>query len=139
MVMKIVAPTLITSGLSLYVIYVSLNRMKIFLNCVAIGALVSLVLNILLMPRYGATGAAISLLATEVIVHIFLLYYLRSICSLRWLLYYLVKIVTICTFIYILLEIVLGDILSLLEMCLAILSYGILYGLCFLLYLRKTL
>ncbi len=131
MVMKIVAPTLITSGLSLYVIYVSLNRMKIFLNCVAIGALVSLVLNILLMPRYGATGAAISLLATEMVVHILLLYYLRSIYSLKWLLHYLLKIIAICTFIYILLVIVLGDILSLLEMCLAILSYGILYGLCF--------
>ena len=70
MVIKIVAPTLITSGLSLYVIYVSLNKMKTFLNCVAIGALVSLVLNILLMPHYGAIGAAISLLATEIVVHI---------------------------------------------------------------------
>ena len=136
MVIKIVAPTLITSGLSLYVIYVSLNKMKTFLNCVAIGALVSLVLNILLMPHYGAIGAAISLLATEMVVHILLLYYLRSIYSLRWLLHYLFKI-AICTSIYVLLVIVLGDILSLLEMCLAIFSYGILYGLCFLLYLRK--
>lgn len=137
MVIKIVAPTLITSGLSLYIIYVSLNKMKTFLNCVTIGALVSLVLNILLMPHYGAIGAAISLLATEMVVHILLLYYLRSIYSLRWLLHYLFKIIAICTSIYVLLVIVLGDILSLLEMCLAILSYGILYGLCFLLYLRK--
>ena len=137
MVIKIVAPTLITSGLSLYVIYVSLNKMKTFLNCVAIGALVSLVLNILLMPHYGAIGAAISLLATEIVVHILLLYYLRSIYSLRWLLHYLFKIIAICTSIYVLLVIVLGDILSLLEMCLAIFYYGILYGLCFLLYLRK--
>lgn len=137
MVIKIVAPTLITSGLSLYVIYVSLNKMKTFLNCVAIGALVSLVLNILLMPHYGAIGAAISLLATEIVVHILLLYYLRSIYSLRWLLHYLFKIIAVCTSIYVLLVIVLGDILSLLEMCLAIFYYGILYGLCFLLYLRK--
>ena len=132
-VIKIVAPTLITSGLSLYVIYVSLNKMKTFLNCVVIGALVSLVLNILLMPKNGAIGAAISLLVTEMIVHILLLYYLRSIYSLR----YLLKIIAICTFIYILLVIVLGTIMSLQEMCLAILSYGILYGLCFLFYLRK--
>ena len=138
-VMKIAAPTLITSGLSLYVIYVSLNKMKIFLNCVAIGALVSLILNLLLMPQYGAKGAAVSLLITEMVVHILLLYYLRSIYSLKWLLHYLFKIIVICTFIYILLVIVLGTVLSLQEMCLAILSYGILYGLCFVFYLRKTL
>ena len=138
MVMKIVAPTLITSGLSLYVIYVSLNRMKTFLNCVAIGALISLVLNLLLMPQYGATGAAISLLATELVVHILLLYYLRSIYSLRWLLQYIFRIIAICAAIYILLTMVLGDILSLQEMCLAMCFYAILYGLCFLFYLRKT-
>ena len=136
-VMRIVAPTLITSGLSLYVIYVCLDKMKIFLNCVAVGALVSLIFNFLLMPQYGAMGAAVSLLVTEMVVHILLLYYLRSIYSLKWILHYLFKISVICIFIYILLVIILGTILSLQEMCLAILSYGILYALCFLFYLRK--
>lgn len=136
-VVKIVAPTLITSGFSLYVIYVSLDRMNTFLNCVAIGALASLIFNILLMPKYGAMGAAFSLLATEMIVHILLFYYLRSICSLKWLFCYLFKVVVICMSIYILLVIALGEVLSLQEMYVSILSYGSLYGLCFLFYLRK--
>lgn len=138
MVIKIVAPTLITSGLSLYVIYVSLDKMRIFLNSVAIGALVSFVLNILLMPQYGAMGAAVSLFITEMVVHILLLYYLRSLRLLKWLLHFFSKIAIICVFIYVLLIILLGKVHSLQEICLAVLSYGILYSLFFVIYLRKT-
>lgn len=72
MVMRVVAPTIITSGLSLYVIYVSMDRMKQFLNCVVMGAVCSLILNFLLMPLWSHGGCN-KFVVTEILVHVLLL------------------------------------------------------------------
>lgn len=139
MVMRVVAPTIITSGLSLYVIYVSMDRMKQFLNCVVMGAVCSLILNFLLMPHYGAMGAAISLLITEILVHVLLLYNLRNVYLLKWLFEYSFKIIVVCLAIYVLVVVLFGSIQSVLEMFIVILFYGSIYGLCFLFMRNKYL
>ena len=139
MVMRVVAPTIITSGLSLYVIYVSMDRMKQFLNCVVMGAVCSLILNFLLMPHYGAMGAAISLLITEILVHVLLLYNLRNVYLLKWLFEYSIKITVVCLAIYVLVVVLFGSIQSVLEMFIVVLFYGSIYGLCFLFMRNKYL
>lgn len=83
-VLKWVAPTIITSGLSLYVIYVSLNRMKLLTLSVAIAAVVNIMINIFFIPRFGAMGAALSTLVSEILVHILLLFYIRDVIDIKW-------------------------------------------------------
>jgi len=85
LVMRIVAPTIILSGLSLYIIFVSMNNTKLLTKSVAVGSIVNVVLNFILIPHFHATGAAIATLTTELFVHVFLLYYLRNTISIIWL------------------------------------------------------
>lgn len=84
-VMAFVAPTVITSGLCLYIVCVSLNKAHALTISVAIGSVVNIVLNLLIIPLFAAKGAAISNIITELLVHCILIYYLRTVIPLNWL------------------------------------------------------
>ena len=84
-VLKWIAPTIITSGLSLYIIFVSINRMKLLTIGIAIGAVFNFFINIILIKYYSATGAAISTLLTEIAVNAALLYFIKDIANIKWL------------------------------------------------------
>lgn len=84
-VMAFVAPTVITSGLCLYIVCVSLNKVRILTISVAIGSIINIVLNILIVPLFAAKGAAISNIITELLVHCILIYYLRTVIPVNWL------------------------------------------------------
>lgn len=84
-VMAFVAPTVISSGLCLYIVCVSLNKVRILTISVAIGSVVNIVLNLLLIPQLAAKGAAISNIVTELWVHCVLIYYLRTVIPVKWL------------------------------------------------------
>lgn len=91
-VMILVAPTVVTGGLSLYIVYVSLNNIKKLTTSVAIGSIINIILNMLLIPILAAKGAAIATLISELSVHAFLLYYLRKTISIKWLLHNIIVI-----------------------------------------------
>ncbi len=84
-VLKWIAPTIITSGLSLYIIFVSVNRMKHLTIGIAIGACFNFFINIILIKYYAAQGAAISTLLTEIAVNAVLLYFIQDIADIKWL------------------------------------------------------
>lgn len=83
-VIKLMAPTIITSGLCLYVIYVSINRMKTLTISISIGGVLNIIINFWLIRYYNAIGAAVATLLTEVIVHILLIYFLKDIIKIKW-------------------------------------------------------
>lgn len=89
LIMQIVAPTIITSGLSLYIVMVTQERIKHLTWAVATGSVFNLILNFILIPRYAAIGAAFSTIITEVLVHILLIYHLRDCISVKWIVKYL--------------------------------------------------
>jgi len=69
--MQVIMPTLLMIGFSNitgYQILVPTGREKIVLYSEIAGALVDIVLNALLIPRYHATGAAIGTLVAEAVV-----------------------------------------------------------------------
>lgn len=80
--MKIIMPTVFLIGLTNVMgiqILVPQGREKAVLVSEIVGAVVDLVLNILLIPRYGASGAAVGTLAAEVAVLIVQTVYLRAV------------------------------------------------------------
>lgn len=91
-VLSIVAPTTVTSGLSLYLVYVSIGRMKKLTMAVAFAGAVNVAINFAVMPSLASTGAAISLMATEIAVHCILLYHIRDILNIGWLLRHMLSI-----------------------------------------------
>lgn len=137
-VIRIVSPTLITSGLSLYVIFVSMDKMRDFLKSVIVVSFINFVLNFLLMPTYGAKGASISLLVTETLVHIFLLYYLRNLYPLKWLIPFVIKITIVCVLICWVIIKLLGPIVSLNDMILSCGIFLFLYAVYFVLFFKNN-
>lgn len=66
---KYLAPVLIIKGLSLIIrseYLVPRNKDLSYIKSVVSGALVNLVINVLLIPRYGALGAAVGTLVAEI-------------------------------------------------------------------------
>ncbi len=79
--MQILMPTLLLIGLTNLLgmqILVPLGREKMVLYSVIAGAVVDLILNAFLIPKYGPVGAAIGTLAAEIIVLIVQLIALRK-------------------------------------------------------------
>ena len=71
--MQIIMPTLLLIGLTNILgiqILVPLGEEKIVLKSEIAGAIVDLIINILLIPKYGASGAAIGTVAAEAVVFI---------------------------------------------------------------------
>lgn len=93
-VMALVAPTVVTSGLSLYLVFVSLDRVNTLTYSVASGSIINILLNLCMLSTWGARGAAVSTIVTEILVHCILVYYLRTIIPIKWLLNKIVRFVT---------------------------------------------
>lgn len=79
--MQIIMPTLLFIGLTNIMgiqMLVPLGKEKYVLYSEIAGALIDLVLNALLIPRYGAAGAAVGTLVAEVVVWIVQFKYLKN-------------------------------------------------------------
>ena len=79
--MQIIMPTLLFIGLSNIMgiqMLVPLGKEKYVLYSEIAGALIDLVLNALLIPRYGAAGAAVGTLVAEAVVWIVQFKYLKN-------------------------------------------------------------
>ena len=70
-ILKVLAPTLITIGLGDVIVnqyLIPRDENKLFIISVSVGACLNLILNILLIPRFFALGAAYATLFTEIVV-----------------------------------------------------------------------
>lgn len=79
--MQIIMPTLFFIGISNLLgiqILVPMDREKDVLNSVLLGAVVNLMINIITIPSFGATGAALGTLIAELFVTIYQVYVLRN-------------------------------------------------------------
>lgn len=79
--MQIVMPTLFLIGISNLLgiqILVPLNREKDVFKSVSLGAVVNLVINIICIPKFGASGAAFGTLIAELFVTGYQFYVLRT-------------------------------------------------------------
>lgn len=78
--LRILCISLITIALSNftgYQILVSLGKEKIVLYSTIIGAVINLSMNIILIPRFGHLGAAVSAVITEGIIAVYQFYYVK--------------------------------------------------------------
>lgn len=79
--MQIIMPILLISGFSNIVgnqILIPQGKDSCFLKAVAIGAIIDLIFNSLLMPRYGCIGAAIATLIAESVQMLIQFYFARE-------------------------------------------------------------
>ena len=82
--MQIVMPTLLLIGLSNWFgiqILVPMDRELVVVHSVSLGAVTNLVLNSILIPIYGVSGAALGTLIAEFLVTIYQAFYLRDFLS----------------------------------------------------------
>lgn len=82
-VLAIIAPTIVYSGLGLYNIFITQNKIRELTWGVVCGSVVNIVLNVFLIPRFSYEGAAWSTFVTETAVHLLLLYYLRRVLNMK--------------------------------------------------------
>ncbi|HEL1758419.1 TPA: flippase [Streptococcus suis] len=90
--MQVVMPTLFLVGISNLIgiqILVPLDKETVVVKSVCIGAVVNLLINVLLIPIFGAVGAAVGTLVAEIFVTAYQLYYLRTflkdiIIQIKW-------------------------------------------------------
>ena len=81
LVAKIMAPYIIVTGLSSFIggnLTTAFGKEKIQFYVITSGALIDVVLNSLLIPRWGAYGAALATLLTEMVILIFDCIYQRK-------------------------------------------------------------
>lgn len=86
-VMKIIMPTLVFIGFSNLMgiqILIPLGKENIVVRSEIIGAMINIVLNFILIPRLGASGAAIGTLVAEGLVLIVQYKYLKTIIQPAW-------------------------------------------------------
>ncbi|MGI5977341.1 MAG: flippase [Candidatus Limivicinus sp.] len=79
--MQIVMPTLILVGITNifgFQVLVPTGREVLVLKSVIVGAIVDLIVNLLLIPRFSLIGAAIGTLAAEILVLLVQAYYLKD-------------------------------------------------------------
>lgn len=72
--MQVVMPTLVFIGISNLIgiqIFVPMDKERYVVESVVVGAIVNMVINSLLIPQYGATGAAIGTVVAEFFVAIY--------------------------------------------------------------------
>lgn len=82
--MQILMPTILLIGISSMVgtqVMVAMGRQKYQLRSTTIAAIVDIIINLLLIPKMGAAGAAIGTLAAELLVLILELYFIRDVFS----------------------------------------------------------
>lgn len=80
-IMKAIVPTILLIGLSNITgmqVLVPLGKEKLTMISTIFGALIDLILNLILIRRYGALGAALGTLIAEFFVFIIQLYFLRN-------------------------------------------------------------
>ena len=79
--MKIIMPTIIFIGLTNIIGFQMLvpfgKELEVFYSTL-VGAIVDLILNMLLIPRYGAAGAAMGTLFAELVVLLVQLFFIRT-------------------------------------------------------------
>lgn len=128
-VLAIVAPTVVYSGLGLYNIFITQNKIRQLTKGVFLGTVINIGLNLILIPRMDYKGAAISTLITETSVHLILLYYLRGVIDLKMFVRTFLSLFTIALAIYLILSYfyTITNFLSMVVVsALYILAYGIL-------------
>ena len=79
--MQVIMPTLFFIGISNLLgiqILVPMDRERDVLNSVMLGAIINLLINVVTIPSFGATGAAFGTLVAEIIVTLYQVYVLRS-------------------------------------------------------------
>ena len=85
--LQIISPIIIMIGISnvlgIQILYPQGQENKVIL-CTALGALVNLVLNIWLIPRYAQDGAAVSTLLAETMVTVSMIFIGRKYIPIRW-------------------------------------------------------
>lgn len=84
--MRIMNPIIVIIGLSNFIgiqLFMPLNKEKWTLYSVIIGAIVNFSLNLIMIPKYGATGAAIATLVAESSVTFVQLFMVRRLIKLR--------------------------------------------------------
>ncbi len=59
------------------------HRENIYIKAVSIGAVTDILLNLLLIPFFGASGAVISTLGAEILVCGYQMHYIREIYRIR--------------------------------------------------------
>ena len=85
--LQIISPIIIMIGISnvlgIQVLYPQGQENKVIL-CTALGALVNLLLNIWLIPRYAQDGAAVSTLLAETMVTFSMIFIGKKYIPIRW-------------------------------------------------------
>lgn len=81
----VIIPMSITSVIQSHYL-IPFKKDNVYIKAVAIGALVNLVINLVLIPYYAATGAIIGTLLAEFTVCIYEMFYIRKIYSFKQLL-----------------------------------------------------
>ena len=85
--LQIISPIIIMIGISnvlgIQILYPQRQENKVIL-CTALGALVNLVLNIWLIPRYAQDGAAVSTLLAETMVTVSMIFIGKKYIPIRW-------------------------------------------------------
>jgi len=79
--MQVIMPTLLFIGITNligYQIMVPLGKEKLILYSVIAGGIIDVILNLILIPKYSATGAALGTLFAELIVLIFQVFAMRQ-------------------------------------------------------------
>lgn len=69
-VISCLSPIVVIAGCSVWNILIAINRFKIYIYATFLGVVVNIVLNIILIPQYGALGSAVATICTELAVHI---------------------------------------------------------------------
>ncbi|WP_386693258.1 MULTISPECIES: flippase [unclassified Lonepinella] len=84
LVLQMLSPIILLAGLTnvfgIQMLY-PLNKQKLVIYSVSIGAIICLTLNVFLIPQYGIYGAAFSTLLAEVSVFLFQIFCIRTIIS----------------------------------------------------------
>ena len=72
--LRILAPTVVVLGVVMLTSALIASRQapRVLLGCFAIGLAVNLVANVIMIPAFGATGAASAMLATEIVLAVVL-------------------------------------------------------------------
>ncbi|WP_278625352.1 oligosaccharide flippase family protein [Parabacteroides gordonii] len=102
-VLSIVAPTIVYSGLGLYNIFITQNKIRQLTWGVFCGTVINILLNLLLIPHFSFKGAAYSTLITETVVHLLLLFYLRKVLNIKEFIIIFISVFSISFFIYLIL------------------------------------
>lgn len=128
-VLAIVAPTIVYSGLGLYNVFITQNKIRQLTRGVLCGTIVNVLLNLLFIPRLSFEGAAYSSLITETIVHLILLCYLRKVLDIKDFIIFFLTLFLIGLFIYLILRytFTINNVFNMMTICIIyLLSYMLL-------------